>query len=101
MMARSVFHLDANSLSEVDRVIVECSVEDFASSLDVWIRRPQVVNKRLLGAVVKEESSAERVREDGVPDKLITRQLIPKQSSIQWGWETIQLVDGGCTYVCV
>ena len=99
MMARSVLHLEANSLTEVDRVIVECSAEDLASSLEVWIRRPQVVNKRLLGAVVREESYSERPRENGVPDKLITRQLIPKQSSIQWGWETIQLVDGEC--VCL
>ena len=85
MMARSVLHLEANSLTEVDRVIVECSAEDLASSLQVWIRRPQVVNKRLLGAVVREESYPERARENGVPDKLITRQLIPNQSSIQWG----------------
>ena len=83
MMARSVLHLEANSLTEVDRVIVECSAEDLASSL--WIRRPQVVNKRRLGAIVREESYSERARENGVPDKLITRQLIPNQSSIQWG----------------
>ena len=65
MMARSVLHLEANSLTEVDRVIVECSAEDLASSLEVWIRRPQVVNKRLLGAVVREESYSERARENG------------------------------------
>ena len=100
MMARSVLHLEANSLTEVDRVIVECSAEDLASSLQVWIRRPQVVNKRLLGAVVREESYPERARENGVPDKLTQlRQLIPNQSSRQWGGETIQLVDGEC--VCV
>ena len=65
MMARSVLHLEANSLTEVDRgiVTVECSAEDLASSLQVWIRRPQVVNKRLLGAVVREESYPERTRE--------------------------------------
>ena len=85
MMACSVLRLEANSLTEVDRGIVECSAEDLASSLEVWIRRPQVVNKRLLGAVVREESYSERAREIGVPDKLITRQLISKQSSIQWG----------------
>ena len=59
MMARSVLHLEANSLTEVDRGIVECSAEDLASSLQVWIRRPQVVNKRLLRAVVREESYPE------------------------------------------
>ena len=100
MMARSVLHLEANSLTEVDRCIVECSTEDLASSLQVWIRRPQVVNKRLFGAVVREESYPERARENGVPDtELITRQLIPNQSSIQWGREIIQLVDGEC--VCL
>ena len=87
MMARSVLHLEANSLTEVNRVIVECSAEDLASSLQVWIRRPQVVNKRLIGSVVREESYPEQARENGVPDiKLITIQLIPNQSSIQWRW---------------
>ena len=99
MMARSVLHLEVNSLTEVDRGIVECSAEDLASSLEVWISRPQVVNNRLSGAVVREESYSERSRENGVPDKLITRQLIPNQSSIQWGWETIRLVGGEC--VCL
>ena len=68
MMARSVLRLEANSLTEVDRVIVECSAEDLASSLEVWIRRPQVVNKRLLGAVVREESYSERALENGSKD---------------------------------
>ena len=79
MMARSVLHLEANSLTEVDRVIVECSAEDLASSLEVWIRRPQVVNKRLLGAVVREESYSERARKNGSKDlKLPNSVLLPK-----------------------
>ena len=32
-----------------------CSVEDFYSGVDVWLKRPNVVNKRLLGAVVVAE----------------------------------------------
>ena len=64
-MARSVLHLEANPLTEVDRVIVECSAEDLTSFLQVWFRRPQVVNKRFLGAVVREESYSERASENG------------------------------------
>lgn len=32
-----------------------CSVEDFYSGVDVWLKRPNVVNKRLLGAVIVAE----------------------------------------------
>ena len=77
MMARSVLHLEANSLTEVDRVIVECSAEDLAPSLKVWIRRPQVVNKRLLGAVVREESYSERSREYGFKDPKLPNSVLP------------------------
>ena len=33
-----------------------CSVEDFYSGVDVWLKRPNVVNKRLLGAVIVAEN---------------------------------------------
>lgn len=48
-----------------------CSVEDFYSGVEVWLKRPNVVNKRLLGAVIVAENdkiSTERtleVNEDG------------------------------------
>jgi len=29
-----------------------CSVEDFFAGVDVWMKRPQVVNRRLLGAII-------------------------------------------------
>lgn len=32
-----------------------CSVENFYSGIDVWLKRPNVVNKRLLGAVIVAE----------------------------------------------
>lgn len=32
-----------------------CSIEDFYSGVDVWLKRPNVVNKRLLGAVIVAE----------------------------------------------
>lgn len=35
--------------------VTSCSVEDFFSGVDVWLRRPQVVNRRLLGAVILRE----------------------------------------------
>ena len=39
-----------------------CSIENFYSGVDVWLKRPNVVNKRLLGAVIvaeEEEISTE------------------------------------------
>lgn len=33
-----------------------CSGGDFYSSVDVWIRRPNVVNRKLLGAVIRLEA---------------------------------------------
>lgn len=35
--------------------VTSCSVEDFFSGVDVWLRRPQVINRRLLGAVILRE----------------------------------------------
>lgn len=32
-----------------------CSVEDFFAGVDVWMKRPQVVNRRLLGAIILRE----------------------------------------------
>ena len=40
-----------------------CSKEDFFSGLEVWLRRPHVVNRRLLGSVVLQEEAVERGRE--------------------------------------
>jgi hypothetical protein len=33
-----------------------CSVKDFYSGVEVWLKRPNVVNKRLLGAVIVAEN---------------------------------------------
>lgn len=33
-----------------------CSSEDFYSGVDVWIRRPNVINRKLLGAVIRLEA---------------------------------------------
>ena len=96
-MAQSRLPLDspnAVSFRLIASALVECSVEDFVSSLNVWIHRPQVVNKRLLGAVVKEERDLGVGDEEIDGGKLITRQLIPKQSTVPWGWETVRLGDG-------
>lgn len=47
-----------------------CSAEDFLRAADVWLERPQVLNKRIFGAVLSRGS----VRE-GEP---FTRQLLPR-----------------------
>ena len=40
-----------------------CSKEDFFSGVEVWLTRPHVVNRRLLGSVVLQEEAVERGRE--------------------------------------
>lgn len=50
-----------------------CSVEDFYSGVDVWLKRPNVVNKRLLGAVIVAENdriSTEPTLEVNVDDHM-------------------------------
>lgn len=42
-----------------------CSKEDFFSGVEVWLTRPHVVNRRLLGSVVLQEEAVERGREWG------------------------------------
>ena len=40
-----------------------CSKEDFFSGVEVWLTRPHVVNRRLLGSVVLQEETVKRGRE--------------------------------------
>ena len=35
--------------------VTSCSVNDFFAGVDVWLKKPQVVNRRLLGAVILRE----------------------------------------------
>ena len=43
---------------EVGALETTCSAEDFLSGVEVWVTRPQVVNRRLLGAVIVEGGGA-------------------------------------------
>lgn len=53
--------------------VASCSVEDFYSGVDVWLKRPNVVNKRLLGAIIVAEGdkiSTESAPEVSVDDDM-------------------------------
>ena len=78
---------------EVGRVGVSCSLADFGSAVDVWIQRPQVLNRRLLGAVVSEWGAGHEGR--------CQRKLLPRQQGIPHGQEDIQVSEGVCACTCV
>ena len=39
----------------LSKEVTSCSVDDFFAGVDVWLKKPQVVNRRLLGAVILRE----------------------------------------------
>lgn len=64
---------------EIGGLETKCSASDFLSGVDVWVKRPQVLNKRLLGAVViEEETKRDERRGKGVVDEVLVRELLPR-----------------------
>lgn len=89
IMARSV---DVEgSWREEGGMETNCSASEFLSGVDVWVKRPQVVNKRLLGAVIlaglegEEREGGEAGQETqlrvGIASHRLIRQLLPKAKS--------------------
>ena len=78
----------AGSWREVGGLETNCSAGEFLSGVDVWIRRPQVVNKRLLGAVSftelkgKEREGGETSQQiqprEGMANHTLIRELLPR-----------------------
>ena len=68
-----------------------CCVDDFYSSVKVWIERPQVVNKRLMGAILEDC----REEEEGHSGDWVhmKRKLLPKQSDVRPGTEHVTVTD--------
>ena len=88
-----------------------CTDLDFTSALEVWVSRPQVVNKRLLAAVLHENplewSEEERlvaadsdlfcgsVVSNGEGKKrLLVRELLPKSTRVSSGRELVVIGEG-------
>lgn len=91
-----------------------CSSEAFYSGVDVWTRRPNVVNRKLLGAVVRLEAALSPVwhsldhetlshvtvkelhsaaREQG-GSRMVVRELLPRLSHVQ---PSLDLVVSDCS----
>lgn len=78
----------------------ECSVDNFYSGVNVWLKRPNVINRRLLGAVtVAEEeeltclsSSSKTPVENGEDDVVRGRRLLTNLSQLYC--EEMRLNDG-------
>lgn len=97
-----------------------CSSEEFYSGVDVWIRRPNVINRKLLGAMVRLEgtlSSAwiskdplasdhvtvgellQKPEQEGVDNssRIIVRELLPRLGHVH---PALELVVIGTEEVC-
>ena len=92
---------------------VACSGADFHSGVEVWLRRPNVVNKRVLGAVFLEDKPLEDLSPDSqwvewltklcsdksfqenetvmfsTGSRMIIRELLPKPRSMAPGREAV------------
>lgn len=89
-----------------------CSSEDFYSGVDVWIRRPNVINRKLLGAVIRLEgtlSSAwtskdplvtdhvtlgelqQKAEQEGVANgsRIVVRELLPRLGHVHPALELV------------
>ena len=78
-----------------------CNQEDFLSALEVWLHRPQVVNKRLLAAVVHEDPLEWSPRERQLSEeycsavsvnssrRVFVRELLPKSTRVSRGRELV------------
>lgn len=74
---------------EIGGLETNCGASDFLSGVDVWVKRPQVVNRRLLGAVVIEGGVAEREGRNRqrqgdrvVEEDVLVRELLPRAKSV-------------------
>jgi tRNASer (uridine44-2'-O)-methyltransferase len=77
---------------EIGGLETNCSASDFLSAVEVWVRRPQVVNRRLLGAVIVEEEATkelkleDRLQSDGMmtgaEEHSLIRELLPRVKSV-------------------
>ena len=94
------------SWREIASVETNCSAEDFLSGLNVWLKKPQVVNRRLVGAVMvagggggEEEEEGGSTQEDHHPggvgtDIAIVRELIPRGKGTESRKETVTIKHG-------
>lgn len=102
------------SWREIESLETGCDAADFLSGVEVWIKRPQVVNRRLLGAVLVEGdwdnlqeqqqrySNSAKVPGDNSNCCIFVRQLLPRVKTISARRETVTLqCCGGEEYECV
>jgi len=100
-------------LKSCESLLSQCSVEKFCKSLEVWLLRPNVLDKRVLGAVVKDkgflspewsrclelnkdvtfQEFLERYRRDrcecGHVVKYLVRRLLPRRKQKQEEYELV------------
>ena len=83
---------------EVGSLETSCSAADFLSGVEVWVKRPQVVNRRLLGAVLVEgdwvagTSTCGGARE--TTDRVFVRELLPRAKSVPPRREAVSILQG-------
>lgn len=79
---------------EIGGLETKCSASDFLSGVDVWVRRPQVINKRVLGAVVMEEETRGERGGKGMVDEVLMRELLPRAKKMARGREVVTTTHG-------
>ena len=74
------------------------SYDSFISALNVWINRPNVINKRVLGAVKvhngqMEDASLPFICKDISTESLFIRELIPKTNGFVSSYEAVHISE--------
>jgi hypothetical protein len=96
-------------------VTASCTEEEFYSGVDVWVRRPNVVNRKLLGAMIQLEGPLsaswmskdldqvtvgellQQPEQEGVADgsRIVVRELLPRSSGHVQRPTSLELVVTG------
>ena len=92
---------EGGTWKEVGGVETDCSAAEFLSGVAVWVRRPQVVNRRLVGAVLVEgdwekvEEMAEREFDEAVETRngVFVRELIPRRRGVPTKRESVTVTS--------
>ena len=84
---------------EIGYLETSCGTEDFLSGLEVWLKRPQVVNRRLLGAVLVkgdwDVGGSESVRTTSeARERVFVRELLPRAKNVETRNEAVTIHHG-------
>ena len=84
---------------ETGSLETSCSAANFLSGVEVWLKRPQVINRRLLGAVLMDgdwDVTPDAGGASETNERIFIRQLLPRSKSVDSRNEAVSIHNGRC-----